>query len=142
MKTKAPEIYPVFVYGTLRKGCRFNKLLDKAVFYDNATLEKYKMYYVPGNYPAITNTGDDNDEIAGDVFFCTLKTLMELDNLETPAGYVKKVLSVKTSACNRVYEETLDATVYVQNKERLFFREGALGEIKSGDWLVYKLGNR
>ena len=93
----------VFVYGTLKRGCRNNHYLDDAIFLGEAeTCEKYLMRRHKYWYPAVIE--NINDYIAsihhtyliiGELWSCSDRTLNLLDRLEgVPDLFYRKEIPI------------------------------------------------
>lgn len=72
----------IFVYGTLKRGCRNNHYLKDATFLDIAeTVNRYIMKKHVGNYPAALES-DTKYTIPGELWLCSEETAKSIDRLE------------------------------------------------------------
>lgn len=85
----------VFVYGTLKRGCRNNHYLDDATFLGDAeTVTKYSMRKHKYWYPAVIETLE-HYHIIGELWVCSDQTLKCLDRLEgTPDLFYRKEVPI------------------------------------------------
>jgi gamma-glutamylcyclotransferase (GGCT)/AIG2-like uncharacterized protein YtfP len=117
----------VFVYGTLRVGQDNYKYLLKdkagANYLGQSTIRGYKMVSL-GGFPAIFNTGNEEDIIIGDVFDVNEEVNSNLDRLEGYPGWYDKV-EVETNDYGKAFVYTMDK---VRDSENL---------IENGDWVDY-----
>ena len=99
----------VFVYGTLRKGCHNNYLLNSSLFIGNAkTVEKYTMYTDTIPY---VNDKIKTSNIFGEIYKVTSGDLLQLDQLEGhPNWYERKKRLCKTKNGQLIY-----AWIYINN---------------------------
>ena len=74
----------VFVYGTLKRGFRNHRFLEKASFVGEAyTVMHYRM--LDGSFPVLRESGPDRMPISGEVYDVDARTLIKLDDLESVA---------------------------------------------------------
>ena len=105
----------VFVYGTLKKGGRFNSVFDEESFIGNATLNKHQMFAPPGRFfPHVIESDDEDKIIEGEVYEINQKTLQQLDWIEGyPDLYDRK--KVEVSLDDKVVEVYM---YYVTEKQQ------------------------
>lgn len=96
-----------FVYGTLKKGYVNHRLLEKSQFVGNGEIKGFSIYDL-GPYPAIVDSKDAGEVVAGELYEIDEKTLVMLDRLEGE-GFLYKRRQVNVL----VGESELDAYVYV-----------------------------
>ncbi len=110
----------VFVYGTLRRGQRYHRLLEGARFLGmHRTADRYTMVHL-GAYPGVIGGG--RQAIVGEVYQIDPAMLARLDRLED---------------CPREYRRQLIVTPYGYAWIYLFRgRPGSRPQIPSGDWLA------
>lgn len=99
----------VFVYGTLRRGCYNNYLLNNSLLIDTAkTVEKYTMYVDLIPY---VNQNIKTSLIYGEIYKITVKDLLQLDALERhPNWYERKKRLFETTSGQLIY-----AWIYFNN---------------------------
>ena len=90
------EKHIVFVYGTLKKGCRLNYMLNTSTYLGEAvTINKYKLHHISG-LPMLEKEVEE-DYITGDVYEVNDKVLQILDKVEgVPDLYVREEIYVMT----------------------------------------------
>lgn len=122
--------YPVFVYGTLRKGdCRFGipTLID--VLHEEATLKGYDMLSINGSFPGLVEGGG---EVKGEVH--VFKDFSELDRIE---GYSEaspsRSLYLREKVVVATPEGDMEAYTYVFNEDPETARS-RYQRIASGNW--------
>jgi gamma-glutamylaminecyclotransferase len=72
----------VFVYGTLKRGCRNHHHLAGQQFLGEAhTLSGYTLYLL-GDYPGMVRSDDASHDVAGEVWAVDADCLAKLDELE------------------------------------------------------------
>jgi gamma-glutamylcyclotransferase (GGCT)/AIG2-like uncharacterized protein YtfP len=100
----------VFVYGTLKRGCRNNHYLSEAMFLGEAeTVEKYSMRRHKYWYPTVIETLEYYN-IIGELWCCSESTLKSLDRLEGyPDLFYRKEVPVIQDA------KVINAWVYFFN---------------------------
>jgi len=100
--------YPVFVYGTLKRGCCNHKLLkDFKAF--KAKAPGIELHEGPGYPYAVRGKGI----IFGELYFIDTKTLKKLDDLEEhPNYYVRQKTKVIILPDNR----EIEAWIYLNNE--------------------------
>jgi len=124
MKTEGGTL--VFIYGTLRKGCRAHSKMGDSIFVCEATI-KGKLVYVD-RYPGFIS-GDS--EVRGEVYRVSDATLRSLDEYEgcfcSPPLYQRKLRS-----CWKSDGTSLEVNIYV------FQSEGSDEyNIDEGDWISF-----
>lgn len=102
----------IFVYGTLKRGCRNNHYLKDATFLGEAeTIEKYSMKRHRGNYPAAIES-DKNFTISGELWLCSEETAQSIDILEDyPYLFYRNEVSVIHN------ENVINAWMYFFSKD-------------------------
>lgn len=110
----------IFVYGTLKRGCRNNHYLKDATFLGEAeTIEKYSMRKHEYWYPAVIESLEHYN-IRGELWTCSDWTLKCLDRLEgTPDLFYRKEVPIIHTA------GVIHAWVYFFNYP---YRKGELKE--------------
>jgi len=96
----------VFVYGTLKRGCRNHRFLRGARFLGEAALADFAMYRV-ASYPGIVPF--PGERVTGEVYEVDARTLQRLDMLEDEGELYERRLLTVTKADG----EMLEAWVYV-----------------------------
>lgn len=76
--------YPLFVYGSLKKGFPLHYALDKANFVGPASMKNFKMYSL-GAFPCIVRDDKGGGTITGEIYLVGPDTLVRLDWIE--GGY-------------------------------------------------------
>lgn len=102
----------IFVYGTLKRGCRNNHYLKDATFLGEAeTVQKYNMKRHRGNYPAVIES-DKNFTISGELWLCSEETAQSIDILEDyPYLFYRNEVSVIHN------ENVINAWMYFFSKD-------------------------
>lgn len=78
-------MHRVFVYGTLKRGFRNHRFLERATFLGEAyTVARYHM--LDGHFPVLRDTGPGRMQIAGELYDVDERTLVKLDDLEDVAS--------------------------------------------------------
>ena len=116
----------VFVYGSLREGCKAHDLLAKAKKIADARLLGYDLYRVAW-YPGIKLNPDNKDGVVGEIYEVDKNTLDMLDCYEGVAEglFVRQEVEAVGPA------GFLNTQVYAYNRSTDFkFCE----RIPSGDW--------
>lgn len=125
----------VFVYGTLRHGCRNNPLLARSRRRADYRIIGYRMVDVNGFYPAVIRDTTSPYSVLGELYECTPATLAVLDNLE---GFKKHAPHL-----SYYHREPLDFDVFdgtgpierwVYPFVYLWKETGGYPEIIDGDW--------
>lgn len=100
----------IFVYGTLKKGCRNNNYLSDATYLGMAeTAELYSMRKHEYWYPAVIESVQLHN-ITGELWSCDSRTLKSLDRLEdTPSLFYRKEVPIIHDA------KVLNAWIYFFN---------------------------
>ena len=121
------KVFPVFVYGTLRKGYRLNAILEDSYFIGTfKTEEKFSMFTM-GAFPAVI-PNKDGVQIAGEVYEVTASVLKELDDVEgVPYHYERIVVNVIGYGRAYMYSYRESDTERVQNQKK----------IHNGDWSTF-----
>lgn len=105
----------IFVYGTLKRGCRNNHYLKDATFLDTAeTVNRYSMKKHVGNYPAALKS-DNKYTIPGELWLCSEETAKSIDRLEDyPYLFYREAVPVK---CKSKEQYTGYAWMYFFSKD-------------------------
>ena len=75
-------MHRVFVYGTLKRGFRNHRFLEKSGFVGEArTAAPYRM--LDGRFPVLRDSGPDRRPVSGEVYEIDAPTLIALDDLES-----------------------------------------------------------
>lgn len=100
----------IFVYGTLKRGCRNHHYLKEASFLGQAeTCEKYSMRKHEYWYPAAIES-IPNYPIPGELWLCSEDTIKSLDRLEDiPSLFYRKEVPIIHNA------KVLNAWIYFFN---------------------------
>ena len=78
-------MHRVFVYGTLKRGFRNHRFLEKSRFLGEAyTVAAYRM--LDGRFPVLRDSGSDQMPVSGEVYEIDASTLIALDDLESVAS--------------------------------------------------------
>lgn len=94
----------IFTYGTLKRGYRNHKYIEKAKFISDASIEGFYMFDL-GRYPGIY---EGAGIIYGEIYEIDDEMLKEMDLLEEEGSlYIRKSIRVND----------LDAWIYVYNKK-------------------------
>ncbi len=112
--------YPVFVYGTLKRGCCNHKLL-KGFKGIEAQAPGIELHEGPGYPYAIRGEGTT----FGELYYVDLNTLKELDALESHPDYYRRE---KTTVILLPNNEPIDAWIYLNNEAKRW------PKIKNGIW--------
>jgi gamma-glutamylcyclotransferase (GGCT)/AIG2-like uncharacterized protein YtfP len=119
----------LFVYGTLRMGCRANYLMDKAKFIGFGTIQGKLV--VVSRYPGLLD-GRTQDKVKGEIYAVSEDHIHRLDQyeglFETPMQYERRIVEVEKEQGGK-----LEAFVYFY----LLYNSRFNLEIPSGDWLEY-----
>ena len=76
------EVYLVFVYGSLKRGCELHEYVADQRFIGVAkTVPAYELYDC-GSYPAMVRSDRDGNAVAGEVYEVTPQRLAVLDEVE------------------------------------------------------------
>ena len=123
----------VFVYGTLRNGCRNRHIVERYIV-DSEKITINGTLYNVGEYPALV-IDESGNKVTGELLTVKEEALRPLDTLE---GYIGP------NDSRNYYERVLHPNgfyVYIWEKEKVELQN--LKQIVSGDWLVYSslLGN-
>ncbi len=104
----------IFVYGTLKKGCKAHYLLNKEKFLGKGfTLRKFGLVSFD-TFPAIVEGIHPSFHIVGEVYLITPTTLKKLDEYENcPSFYVRKKEKILLD------DKILNCYVYILNKENV-----------------------
>lgn len=88
------ECTPLFIYGTLRRGCRASYLMDGAVYLGTAELHGHLLYI--DRYPGLILGGES--KVVGEVYLVNSDHLGRLDRYEgcyeTPPEYLREQVVV------------------------------------------------
>lgn len=133
------DIYPVFVYGTLKRGFRnFSRYLHTEQFVQAAYVLGDLYTLEDADYPALINTDTSKNLCFGELFACDIKTCNALDELEEydeqnpyASMYYRIQLPVYTMQ-NKRYTQ---AWTYVYNTENPLFSQRLCARIPDG---IYK----
>jgi gamma-glutamylaminecyclotransferase len=106
--------HTIFVYGTLKKGCGLNYMLNTSTYIGEAvTMDKYKLHHI-NSLPMLEKEVKD-DYVVGDVYRVNDKILEKLDKVEgIPDFYVREPIYVMLEDVNHLY-----AYVYFINQKVL-----------------------
>ncbi|MCH8569021.1 MAG: gamma-glutamylcyclotransferase [Balneolales bacterium] len=130
------DVYKVFVYGTLRKGCRNHVLLanGQAEFLGTATHYGYCMWDF-GSYPGIAPSKRVQDSIETECYKISYSTLSELDKLEDYYGsghpdnlYERKLITSAEGITGWIYIIRPEFLVYMQRKWK------TIKTVQNGNW--------
>lgn len=104
----------VFVYGTLKKGCINNYLLEKSEFLGaGETEESFAMYTSScGNYPFVIDS-QKTHPIKGELYCVSNQTIKQLDILEGYPDYYQKKKVIIVQENNKKTE----AVMYIKNEK-------------------------
>jgi len=91
-----PSEFPVFVYGSLKRGFGNHELLAKSKFHGSLSTAE-DCYYMNslGAFPAVTMVSDDSEEgysISGELYTVDGATLRKLDQLEGNGSFYTRQL--------------------------------------------------
>jgi gamma-glutamylcyclotransferase (GGCT)/AIG2-like uncharacterized protein YtfP len=87
----------IFVYGTLKRGCRNHRVMESAEFLREAwTKPEYRMVDC-GSYPGLVRAETDSGEaLYGELYFVSAKLLAELDRFEdAPNEFERAVIRLR-----------------------------------------------
>lgn len=114
-------IQKIFVYGTLRTGGYFSRVLPTAKSIVLQTLTGIRMYTL-GAFPCVIITGEDTDYVLGELRDYTnlledewTALIKELDRIENVSSGLYKRETINTKLG--------EAVIYVANREAWFDRE-------------------
>lgn len=89
-KTLPATTYPVFVYGTLKKGYGNHRLLKDAAFAGRAvTNDRYAM--LDAGFPVLMKAGGERRNVVGELYKVDQATLERLDRLESKGRMYDRV---------------------------------------------------
>ncbi|PID87945.1 MAG: hypothetical protein CSB06_02450 [Bacteroidia bacterium] len=130
-KTQLPPI-KIFVFGTLRKGCRLHYYMDGCVDAGIRYTRGQLMMAVNGN--AYIDFSVKDAVTVGELYYTDFSGLLRIDHLESasgefPKGYDLNLIPIQKDAKITNNEEDIEyAFVYIyRNKDR---------KITSGDWAL------
>lgn len=93
----AEEFTPLFIYGTLRRGCRASKLMDGAKYLGTAELHGHLLYI--DRYPGLILGGVS--KVIGEMYLVSSDHLEKLDSyegcFESPPEYLREQVVVTDS---------------------------------------------
>ncbi len=128
--------YPIrlFVFGTLRKGCRL-------AFYTDGS--KYAGKYYTEGQLMLSETGGayidfdvKNSAVIGELYYMNFSALLRIDHLESTSGEFPKAYDL---GIEPIWEYTGNNFDFSPEKKSLAFiykRRNSPVKIKSGDWLL------
>lgn len=128
---KNNELVKVFVYGSLRKGCRNSSLIARSIKRKKAYV-KGILYDLMVGFPAFKETGDT--KVIGELLEVKLYTLLGLDGLEGhPTLYYRKLLPV-------FLEDGSEVTAWVYTFPHNHTDKCPV--VECGDWCEYLKQNK
>jgi gamma-glutamylaminecyclotransferase len=96
----------VFVYGTLKRGCRNHHVLRSAIFLGEACTEPVYLMYHCGSYPGLVHAApaDGGQGIHGELYRVDGPLLVKLDAFEgAPREYVREVIALQNGVTAQAY---------------------------------------
>ncbi|HEY1648622.1 MAG TPA: gamma-glutamylcyclotransferase family protein [Terracidiphilus sp.] len=96
----------VFVYGTLKRGCRNHRVLQSAVFLGEACTEPVYLMVDCGSYPGLVRAGDARrgQAIYGELYRVDEELLAALDAFEdAPREFVRDSVRLRDGVCAEAY---------------------------------------
>lgn len=108
-----PDTVTLFVYGTLKRGCRNHGALYGAEFVGQAATEPAYLIVNCGSYPGLVRTGDGEAglSIRGEIYQIGEELLAALDRFESvPLEYVRETIKLADGGEAQTYLYALPMT--------------------------------
>jgi gamma-glutamylcyclotransferase (GGCT)/AIG2-like uncharacterized protein YtfP len=125
----AEKVTKVFVYGTLKRGGFYNRVLEGSTFIDVAETKDNLALFDLGAYPAVVLGLPSNTPVRGEVFEINEETFLELDRIEGyPYFYSRTPIPV-------ILDETgaeVDVWIYFLLQDKL--NPNRARQIETGEW--------
>jgi gamma-glutamylcyclotransferase (GGCT)/AIG2-like uncharacterized protein YtfP len=119
----------LFVYGSLRMGEYNHRLLTNARLIGKRTIGGFKMYSL-GSYPFVTETGNEDDKIVGEVYEIDEDEYLRIRNMELGARYYEVIRNITFHN-----DLTLPCIIYAR---KVGCKEQLLRPVSGGDWVDYQ----
>lgn len=134
-----PEQFPVFVYGSLRRGEVFHEVIESYVRMEvPAKLHGMQMYYV-GDFPALVFDETAKEPVVGELLYFSqdwwAKAVVDMDKIESE-GFLYNRTQVIVM---REDGEAATAWVYVLNQKALPLSR--LRKVESNNWKLRGVKN-
>lgn len=101
-----PGTVTLFVYGTLKRGCRNHGVMRRAQFLGEAAIEAEYLLVNCGSYPGLVRAanGQARCSIRGELYRVDEKLLAELDRFEgVPREYVRELIRLADGSVAETY---------------------------------------
>lgn len=121
----------IFIYGSLRKGCYNNRMIDTQEFVCRATIKGYKMFkHIMLPYPKVIKTDSSADMIQGEVWKVTDSVFEKIDMMEKGAGFYR----------DTVIFDYMECSIWLFDTQEIAEIYNEVIELEKGNWLEEVIG--
>ncbi len=134
--TNNNQDFPIklFVFGTLRKGCRLTFYTDGSKFAGKYYTEGQLMLSETGG--AYIDFEVKNTAVIGELYYMNFSALLRIDHLESTSGEFPKGYDLGIAPIWKYNNENFDFSNINKSSAFIYKRRNSPTVIKSGDWLL------